>query len=113
MKGLELGCAGCISAVTNVTHSLARKVFDDFENKDQTLNEKLILVRKIFDKYNLISAVHYFMTYENERFNTLLPPLTFLSQEKGKALIRIRKFKFFTKRNCSVNVSSKVIIKNF
>ena len=88
LKGLELGCAGCISAVTNVTHSLARKVFDDFENKkDQTLNEKLILVRKIFDKYNLISAVHYFMTYENERFNNLLPPLTCLSQEKGKALI--------------------------
>ncbi len=33
LKGLELGCSGCISAVTNVTHSLARKVFDDFENK--------------------------------------------------------------------------------
>ena len=26
LKGLELGCSGCISAVTNVTHSLARKV---------------------------------------------------------------------------------------
>ena len=33
LKGLELGCSGCISAVTNVTHSLARKVYDDFENK--------------------------------------------------------------------------------
>ena len=43
LKGLELGCSGCISAVTNVTHSLARKVFDDFENKvSQTKNEKLI-----------------------------------------------------------------------
>ncbi len=30
LKGLENGCAGCISAVTNVTHSLDRKVFDDF-----------------------------------------------------------------------------------
>ena len=27
LKGLELGCSGCISAITNVTHSLARKVF--------------------------------------------------------------------------------------
>ena len=33
LKGLELGCSGCISAITNVTHSLARKVFDDFEKK--------------------------------------------------------------------------------
>ena len=47
LKGLEIGCAGCISAVTNVTHSLARKVFDDFEKKkNQTHNEKLILVRE-------------------------------------------------------------------
>ena len=41
LKGLELGCSGCISAVTNVTHSLARKVFDDFENKKtQTKNNQ-------------------------------------------------------------------------
>ena len=33
LKGLEIGCSGCISAVTNVTHSLARKVFDDYEIK--------------------------------------------------------------------------------
>ena len=95
-------------------HILYEKSFDDFENKkDQTLNEKLILVRKIFDKYNLISAVHYFMTYENERFNTLLPPLTFLSQEKGRALITELENLNFYLENCSVNVSSKVIIKNF
>ena len=25
LKGLELGCSGCISAVTNVTHSLQEK----------------------------------------------------------------------------------------
>ena len=48
LKGLELGCAGCISAVTNVTHSLARKVFDDYESKSlQTKNEKLITVREV------------------------------------------------------------------
>ena len=53
LKGLELGCSGCISAVTNVTHSLARKVFDDFGNKTkQTVNSKLISVRETFDQYN-------------------------------------------------------------
>ena len=33
LEGLEIGCAGTISAVTQVTHSLARQVFDDFESK--------------------------------------------------------------------------------
>ena len=33
LKGLEIGCSGCISAIANVTHTLARKVFDDFEKK--------------------------------------------------------------------------------
>ena len=56
LNGLELGCSGCISAVTNVTHSLARKVFDDFENKiQQSSNEKLIKVRQVFDKYPLFA----------------------------------------------------------
>ena len=51
LKGLELGCSGCISAITNVTHSLARKVFDDFEKKIlQTMNEKVIQVRQTFDQ---------------------------------------------------------------
>ena len=88
LEGLKLGCAGCISAVTNVTHSLARKVFDDFEkNKEQTVNEKLILVRKVFDKYNLISALHSLMKFENEKFKNLLPPLILLKNNKEKELL--------------------------
>ena len=83
LKGLELGCAGCISAVTNVTHSMARKVYDDFANKtEQTMNKKLILVREIFDEYNLISGLHSFMSKENKLFKNLLPPLVLLSMEK-------------------------------
>ncbi len=88
LKGLELGCAGCISAVTNVTHSLSRKVFDDFENKlTQTMNTKLILVRKTFDNYNLISALHSFMLVEDKKYKNLLPPLILLSSEKQKELL--------------------------
>ena len=33
LKGLEIGNSGIISAITNVTASLARKVYDDFQNK--------------------------------------------------------------------------------
>ena len=88
LKGLELGCSGCISAVTNVTHSLARKVFDDFENKEtQTKNDQLISVREIFDKYNLISALHSFLAFGDEKFKNILPPLILLSQAKQKELI--------------------------
>ena len=88
LKSLEFGCAGCISAITNVTHSLARKVFDDFESKSpQTLNTKLISVRESFDKYNLISALHSFMSVEDKKYKNLLPPLVLLSQEKQKELL--------------------------
>ena len=67
LKGLELGCSGIISATCNVTAPLARKVYDDFEQgKKQTSNEKLCSVRKVFDKYNLISGLHSFMAQKDK-----------------------------------------------
>ena len=88
LKGLELGCSGCISAVTNVTHSLARKVFDDFETKKiQTKNDQLINVRETFDQYNLISALHSFLATRDKKFKNVLPPLILLTEEKQKELI--------------------------
>ncbi|MFL2882683.1 MAG: dihydrodipicolinate synthase family protein [Pelagibacteraceae bacterium] len=89
LKGLEIGCSGCISAVTNVTHEMSRKVFDDFEKGlNQTINEKLILTRKVFDLFNLISALHSFMSIKDEKFKYILPPLTLLSKEKLKELLQ-------------------------
>ena len=88
LNGLELGCSGCISAVTNVTHSLARKVFDDFENKTrQSSNEKLIKVRQTFDRYPLISALHSFMSVENKNYSYVLPPLTLLNPKLEEELL--------------------------
>ena len=96
LKGLELGCSGCISAVTNVTHSLARKVFDDFENKkNQSKNEQLIKVRETFDQYNLISALHSFLSDKNKKFSNILPPLVLLSDEKKRELnAKLNELKF-------------------
>ena len=89
LKGLELGCSGCISAVTNVTHSLARKVFDDFENKKpQVSNEKLIKVRQTFDQYPLISALHSFLSVVNNKYLNILPPLTLLEAESKIELLK-------------------------
>ena len=88
LNGLELGCSGCISAVTNVTHSLARKVFDDFENKTrQSSNEKLIKVRQTFDRYPLISALHSFMSVKNKNYSYVLPPLTLLNPKLEEELL--------------------------
>ena len=101
LKGLELGCSGCISAVTNVTHSLARKVFDDYENKKtQSKNEQLINVRETFDQYNLISALHSFLSTKDEKFRNILPPLLLLSQEKQKELLdKLNKLEFVIEKN--------------
>ena len=101
LKGLELGCSGTISAVTQVTNSLARKVFDSYEKKEeQTLNDKLIQVREVFDKYNLISALHSFFLNKNENFKNLLPPLEILNSEDQKNLIRdLDKVKFEKDKN--------------
>ena len=100
LKGLELGCSGCISAVTNVTHTLARKVYDDYENKiSQTENKKLISVRETFDKYNLISGLHVYMATQDKKYNNLLPPLVLLSEENKKNLVLELKELHFTLKN--------------
>ncbi len=89
LKSLELGCSGTISAITQVTHSLARKVFDDFENKEvQTQNNKLIAVRQSFDQYNLISALHSYFSIKNPYFKNLIPPLILLKPEDLKKLVK-------------------------
>ena len=88
LKGLELGCSGIISAVCNVTASLSRKVYDDFHNKkQQTLNGRLCAIRKIFDKNNLISSLHSFMSIEDEKYKIVLPPLRLLSKEEEKQMM--------------------------
>ena len=101
LKGLEKGSSGVISAVTNSTHFLARKVFDDFENKmQQTKNDQLIGVRETFDGYNLISALHSFHSIKDENYKNILPPLTLLSDQKLKELIeKLNKLKFISEKN--------------
>ena len=104
LKGLELGCSGIISAVCNVTGIMARKVYDDFNNKkEQTFNEKICLVRSIFDNYNLISGLHSFMSIENKKFQNILPPLALLSDSDQQELIfKLKKNDFFPEKNVTV-----------
>ena len=96
LKGLEIGCSGIITATTNVTASLAREVFDSFTNKSpQHSNQKLCEVRSSFEKYNLISGLHTFMSQNNKIFENILPPLRLLSDnEKNELLLNLKKLNF-------------------
>jgi len=99
LKGLEHGCSGIITATCNVTADLSRKVYDDFKNKkDQKYNEKLCNVRAAFDKYNLISGMHSFLSDADNCFNNILPPLSLLdSREKEKLFEELNKLDFNSK----------------
>ena len=96
LKGLELGCSGIITATCNVTASLARKVYDDFNNnKEQKFNKKLCSVRKIFEEFNLISAIHSFMAQKDKSYINLLPPLSILNNNDQKRLFEeLKKINF-------------------
>tara|TARA_B100000282_G_C31689641_1_gene470876 strand:+ start:237 stop:1094 length:858 start_codon:yes stop_codon:yes gene_type:complete len=87
LKGLELGCSGIITATTNATSKLARKVFDDFlEKNEQTENQKLCDVRSTFENYNLISGLHTFFSQEDQNYKNLLPPLKILTDNEEEKL---------------------------
>ena len=81
LKGLQLGCSGIITATCNVTAEISRKVYDDFHlKKEQSQNQKLCDVRRIFDKYNLISSLHSFYSQDDEIYKNILPPLSLLNE---------------------------------
>ena len=86
-EGLKIGCHGIISATCNVTSILARKVYDDFKNNiDQSKNEKLCNVRKVFEKFNLISSLHSYMSIYDPIFKNVLPVIDLLSKSEEKKL---------------------------
>ena len=86
-KGLELGCSGIITATCNATAQLSRKVYDDFmTGKDLLHDQKLKNVRSVFDRYNLISALHTFYSKEDKIYKNILPPLRVLNKEEEKDL---------------------------
>ena len=88
LKGLELGCAGIITATCNVTANLSRKVYDEFINKEQqSKNEMLCEVRGTFDKFNLISGLHSFMSDEDEIYKNVLPPVSLLNSKDKQQLV--------------------------
>ena len=54
--------------------------------KNKTKNEMLCDVRNTFEKFNLISGLHSFMSDENKIYKNVLPPVSILN-EKDKLLL--------------------------
>jgi len=96
LKSLELGCAGIITATCNVTAGLSRKVYEDFkEKKEQTKNEILCNVRNTFEKFNLISGLHSFMSDKDDIYQNVLPPVSLLNEKDKLQLIEeLKKLNF-------------------
>ncbi len=87
LKGLEIGCSGIISATCNATASIARNVYDAFlEKKMQSNNQRLCDIRKVFEQFNLISALHTFYSEKDESYKNILPILSLLSEKNKKKL---------------------------
>ena len=102
LDGLRVGAVGCISATTNVTGSLAKKVFDDFhKNRNSSDDSKLKALRTVFDDTgNLISALHTLKSLENKAYANMLPPLEMLNEEKkNKMLKKLKDLNFLSKKN--------------
>ena len=90
IDNLKIGGAGVISATTNFSGSLAKKVYDDFKKTgSSTEDEKLKDIRSAFDESgNLITALHTLKSIENKAYTNLLPPLELLNENKKNELIK-------------------------
>ena len=87
LDSLKIGCDGIISATCNVTSNIARKVFDDFHNKKkQKFNKKLRSIRKVFNKFDLVSGLHTFMAKKDNIYKNVLPTLDLLNKKDEKKL---------------------------
>ena len=57
-------------------------------------------MRETFDQFNLISALHSFLSIKDEKFKNILPPLVLLSQAKQTELTnKLKKLDFVTEKN--------------
>ncbi len=102
-EGLNLGCSGVITATCNATAKLSRKVYDDFNLGQKNESDKLLCnVRKEFDNYNLISALHTFFLEKDQIYRNMIPPLSILDKNKKKIFFEnLNQLNFLTK-NLSV-----------
>ncbi len=89
---LNNGGAGIISATFNVTADFAVDVLRGYSNGDEQMFGKetgLIEMRKIIEKFPVISAVKYILSlkFKIPEFQIVRPPLTVLTEGEKKKII--------------------------
>ena len=68
--------------------------------KKQTHNERLCAIRSVFDKNNLISGLHSFMSIENEKYKFIIPTLSLITKEQEKNMIsELKNLDFYPDNN--------------
>ena len=101
LVGLRKKCAGVISATTQITHFLAKKIYEDFKNNnvDEDLNDQLVKIRAAFDRTgDLVSAVHTYLSQKDTKYKRLLPPLSLLPKAKEQELLtKLKELNFISK----------------
>jgi len=88
MDGLSIGCSGCISATTNVNIQAAKLIKLYNLPEGEKLNQKVLSVRSIFEKFPVIAALKAIKFKENENWMYIRPPLISLNIQQRNDLIK-------------------------
>jgi len=98
LKGLqEYNCSGIITALGNIFSRESSKIYIAWKSgkilKEE--NNRLILLRKCFDQFSLVSAVHTVLSKTNKDFSNLIAPLQLLSpKNRFKIFSELEKLNF-------------------
>jgi 4-hydroxy-tetrahydrodipicolinate synthase len=94
LRILREGGRGCISATTNISHTLVVEVFRRWQYPDgESLQDKITGLRKAFAAFPLVPALKTLMAviHNDSRWLTLRPPHTGLSRDEKQNLISAMK----------------------
>ncbi|GGC85305.1 dihydrodipicolinate synthase family protein [Undibacterium terreum] len=89
-RAMPLGASGCISATINVNPAAISRLCANWQAEDALVQQqKLDVVRKIFQTYPMIAALKFAISYYGDRpgWQIIRPPLSALGADKKSALI--------------------------
>ncbi len=93
-RGLENGCAGCISATCNINSQAIRDVYDIFTGDKQgnldDENAKILDLRRKVDTYSPIAVMKGYLAHkwQEERWRNVRPPLLPSTIQEVSSLLR-------------------------
>ena len=81
--------------MVNSIFQIHKSKIRNLNKKDQTINEKMCEVRGVFDKFNLISGIHTYLSEKDDSFTSILPTCSLLDEKDTISLFKeLKKLKF-------------------